>query len=164
MNQIREGAEPDFAIIREIAYQTWPVTYGNILSEAQLEFMLSRIYSENSLKENYQKGHHFLLVSDTDEVLGFASYEHDYEQRSVTRLHKLYVLPSAQGKGSGKSLIEYVEQLARNHGSEAVSLNVNRFNKAYDFYLKNGYEKTGEIDIPIGDGFLMEDYTMEKKL
>lgn len=164
MNLISEATEKDFPLIRQIAYDTWPATYSNILSETQLQFMLGNMYSETALADNYKNGHHFLLVSDSQGILGFAAYQHDYEQRPVTRLHKLYVLPSAQSKGAGKTLIDHVEELARGYGSKAVSLNVNRFNTAYEFYLKRGYEKTGEIDIPIGDGFLMEDYTMEKKL
>jgi hypothetical protein len=31
--------------------------------------------------------------------LGFASYQHDYLDDQVTRLHKIYLLPEAQGKG-----------------------------------------------------------------
>jgi GNAT superfamily N-acetyltransferase len=82
----------------------------------------------------------------------------------VTRLHKLYVIPTAQGKGAGKFLLIEVERLAKENQSKVISLNVNRFNSAYDFYLKNGYRKTQEIDISIGEGFLMEDYVMEKEL
>lgn len=164
MNQIIQATEKDFVLIRQIAYETWPVTYGNILSEAQLSFMLTKIYSDEALTENLKNGHQFLLIKDDSGFLGFAAYEHHYEQQDVTRLHKLYVLPSAQGKGAGKTLIGYVEQVAREQQSKAVSLNVNRFNTACEFYMKNGYQKIGEIDIPIGDGYLMEDYIMEKKL
>lgn len=164
MISIKEATEEDFAVIRQIAYDTWPATYSNILSAAQLSFMLGKMYSEEALAQNAQNGHRFLLVGNTESTLGFAAYEHDYEQRPVTRLHKLYVLPSAQGTGAGKALIDHVEQLAREYGSKAVSLNVNRFNTAYGFYLKRGYEKTAEVDIPIGDGFFMEDYAMEKKM
>lgn len=163
MNQIVQATNKDFTLIREIAYQTWPVTYSNILSEAQLSFMLGKIYSDETLSENLKKGHQFLLLKDDTGCLGFAACEHDHQQ-AITKLHKLYILPSAQGKGAGKTLIAYVERLALENQSKAVSLNVNRYNTAYEFYLKNGYQKTGEIDIPIGDGYLMEDYTMEKKL
>ena len=46
----------------------------------------------------------------------------------------------------------------------ALTLNVNRFNKAIDFYLKNGFKIIKEENIEIGNGFLMEDYVMEKIL
>ena len=165
MPTITTATAQDFLTIQKIAYETWPITYGNILSKTQLDYMLEKFYSGETLLDNLtQKGHRFLLISDESGVLGFASYEHYYEQNRVTRLHKLYVLSSAQGKGAGKLLLEEVEKLAQEHQAKAISLNVNKFNNAYAFYLKSGYEKIGEIDIPIGDGFLMEDYVMEKKL
>ena len=165
MLTITTATEADFPTIRKIAYETWPVTYGNILSETQLNYMLGNFYSDATLLKNFtEKNHKFLLIADESGVLGFASYEHHYQQAAVTRLHKLYVLPQAQGKGAGKQLLDEVERLAQENQQNKVSLNVNKFNNAYAFYLKNGYEKIGEIDIPIGDGFLMEDFVMEKKV
>lgn len=165
MITISEATVEDFSIIQKIAYETWPVTYGNILSKTQLDYMLDKFYSNVTLHQNFtEKDHRFLLIADERGMLGFASYEHHYQQATVTRLHKLYVLPQAQGKGAGKLLLDEVERLAQENQQNKVSLNVNKFNNAYAFYLKNGYEKIGEIDIPIGDGFLMEDFVMEKKL
>jgi GNAT superfamily N-acetyltransferase len=43
-------------------------------------------------------------------------------------LHKIYLLPEAQGKG-GWLLIDAVAYAKENH-SKTLSLNVNRFNKA----------------------------------
>lgn len=165
MLTISDAGSADFKIIRKIAYDTWPLTYGTILSEIQLEYMLGKFYSEERLLKNMTaKNHLFILVCEDKETLGFASYEYHYDDNPVTHLHKLYMLPAAQGKGAGKLLLAEVEKRAKENHDIAVSLNVNRFNSAYDFYLKNGYEKIGEIDIPIGDGFLMEDFVMEKKL
>jgi len=104
------------------------------------------------------------LLKEDDAALGFASYEHNYLDKNVTRLHKLYMLPESQGKGAGKMLIETIEKLAKENGSAAVSLNVNKFNNAFSFYKKAGYEVVGEEDIEIGRGYLMEDYKMEKQL
>jgi len=41
---------------------------------------------------------------------------------------------------------------------------VNRYNAAKGFYEKLGFEITGTEDIDIGDGYFMNDFTMEKKL
>jgi GNAT superfamily N-acetyltransferase len=164
MIQIRQADEADFPVIRQIAYDTWPDTYGAILSEAQLRFMLDSFYSESALRQNKEKGHQFLLVEEEGNALGFASYEHAYLGENVTRLHKLYMLPESQGKGAGKLLIATVEEKARENNSEKIALNVNRFNKAQHFYLKNGYVIAGEEDIEIGHGYLMQDYKMEKNL
>jgi ribosomal protein S18 acetylase RimI-like enzyme len=41
---------------------------------------------------------------------------------------------------------------------------VNRRNKARNFYEKNGFYVIEEINLDIGNGYVMDDYIMEKKL
>ena len=53
--------------------------------------------------------------------------------------------------------------LFKHNGAKILQLNVNRFNKAKDFYLAMGYKIIAEEDIPIGNYF-MNDYIMEKNL
>ncbi|HEY4619106.1 MAG TPA: GNAT family N-acetyltransferase [Flavobacterium sp.] len=165
MISISKARPNDYKIIQEIAHQTWPDTYGAILSKEQLDFMLNAFYSEKALADDVtSKGHHFLLAKENDVVLGFASYEHNYQENNRTRIHKIYVLPQTQGKGIGNALIIYIERLAVDYHSTVLSLNVNRFNKALTFYQKKGFEVIKEVDIEIGHGYLMEDYVMEKQL
>ena len=127
--------------------------------------MLDLFYSEKTLLKNLnEKGHRFLLVNEGEVCLGFASYEHNYLNQKCTRLHKIYLLPEAQGKGAGKLLIEAVENLAKENQSVLVSLNVNKFNKAISFYKKIGFQVVSDEEILLDHGYKMEDYKMEKKL
>lgn len=165
MLQITEATTKDLKTIRNIAYGSWPATYGSILSKEQIDYMLDLFYSEEALTENLnKKSHHFILVHDDSTCIGFASYEHNYLDKNKTRLHKIYLLPEAQGKGAGKLLIDTIENMAKVNHSEAISLNVNKFNKALSFYQKNGFEIVSEEDIELDFGYLMEDYKMEKQL
>lgn len=155
----------DFKIIQEVAYRTWPSTYGEILSKEQLDFMLDAFYSIEALQNNLEKkGHQFILALEDEVCLGFASYEHDYDGLNKTHIHKIYILPETQGKGIGKKLLEEVAIIATKANSEVLSLNVNRYNKALSFYEKLGFQIIKEVDISIGNGYLMEDYIMEKQL
>lgn len=155
----------DLKLIREIAYGSWPATYGAILSNEQIDYMLNLFYSEETLSENLnKKGHHFILLHDDTNCIGFASFEHNYLNKNHTRLHKIYLLPRAQGKGVGKLLIDTVEKLAAENHSDVISLNVNKFNKALSFYQKIGFKVVAEEVIELDFGYLMEDYKMEKKL
>jgi GNAT superfamily N-acetyltransferase len=74
------------------------------------------------------------------------------------------MLPESQGKGAGKLLLAEVEKLALENDDSIISLNVNRFNSAYNFYEKLGFKNVGEEDIELDFGYLMEDYKLEKKL
>lgn len=165
MIAIVDAASNDFEVIREIAYKTWPDTYGAILSKNQLDYMLHTFYSENALKESVsQKEHQFVLAKEFDECLGFASYEHNYNNSKQTKIHKIYILPHTQGKGIGKALLNEIEKRATSSNALALILNVNRFNKALGFYENSGFQKIGEEDIELEHGYLMQDYIMKKIL
>lgn len=165
MLQTREAQPADFDSIRQIAQETWPVTFGNILSPEQIAYMLNMMYSIESLTEQVNsKHHHFILASENSTNLGYISYELNYHQQPQTKVHKIYLLPSAQGKGVGKLLMQQVAAIAVRAGNDALLLNVNRDNNAVAFYKKAGFEIIGTEDIDIGSGFLMEDYIMRKPL
>lgn len=164
MIEIKEALPNEFNIIQDIAYKTWPSTYGKILSNSQLEYMLDLFYSIEGLNKNVGIGHHFLIAKENETPLGFASYVHNYPENGVTKIPKIYILPEAQGKGIGKLLIEAIEMQARKNHSTKVTLNVNRSNPAIGFYEKIGFVITGQEDIELEHGYLMEDYIMERTL
>ena len=162
MITISEATIKDIKVIREIAFKTWPVTYGEILSKAQIDYMLDLFYSEETLTDKLANiGHDFLVLKENEICHGFASCEHHYLNSNCTRLHKLYFLPEYQGKGMGKLMLDKIVALAKENRSDTLSLNVNRFNKAFAFYQNLGFQIVAEEDISIGHGYLMEDYKME---
>jgi diamine N-acetyltransferase len=78
-------------------------------------------------------------------------------------LNKIYLLPNRQGEGLGKLLLGAVENEVRAQGARYLDLNVNRHNKAKDFYERCGYQVYLEEDIPIGP-YWMNDFVMRKQL
>ncbi|MFB9107278.1 GNAT family N-acetyltransferase [Flavobacterium gyeonganense] len=165
MIKITEAYIEDISKIQQIAHLTWPITYGQILTDEQLDYMLDLIYSDEALISQIEKKEQlFYLISENESILGFIGIEHDYKNEPVTRIHKIYLLPETQGKGIGKKVIEEIQKLALENNSTSLSLNVNRFNSALSFYKKIGFEIIDEVNIDIGNGYLMEDYVMEKKL
>ena len=164
MITISQATLVDIPVIQEIAHKTWPITYGAILSTEQLDYMIDLMYSDESLLQQFKTKPLFFLAYQDGLCLGFTSCEVNYQNNKVTRIHKIYILPEAQGKGFGKLLVEKVIALAKENHSEVISLNVNKFNKAVTFYKKIGFEIASEEDLDIGNGYLMEDYKMELKI
>lgn len=162
--EIRPAGIEDINTIGFLAQQIWPDAYANILSAEQLKYMLHLIYSPASLWEQMQQKHHrFLIAELNEEPVGFASYS-QIDDSNVYKLHKLYVRTNIQGKGLGKALLEAVMEEISNIGATTLLLNVNRHNKAKNFYEKFGFKITGEEDIDIGSGYFMNDYVMERKM
>lgn len=151
-------------VIKELAYAIWPSAYAEILSKAQLVYMLGRFYNLNALQQQAQNGQQFYLAQNVqEEYVGFVAYEINCEPNK-TKIHKIYVLPETQGSGVGKQLFEFVKSRAEENQQKAIFLNVNKYNKAQDFYIKLGFKITKEEVIDIGNNYIMDDYVMELAL
>lgn len=160
--QILPATELHIPQIRQVAYDTWPVTYSRIISEKQMSYMLGWMYSAESLaRQMNEQGHKFLVAMEEQQCLGFASYELDYKKPGTTKIHKLYILPQTQGKGVGRKLMDAIATTAIQHDNHTITLNVNRENKAVDFYKRIGFEIIASEDIDIGEGLFMKDFILE---
>lgn len=153
--------------VAELAQIIWPVAYCDIISKEQLNYMLDKFYSIESLVHQQELlKHEFLLVfNDDNKPIAYASFGNSSEDNSsFVKLHKLYVLPECQGNGIGKSIIDFLESQMKREKKTLLRLNVNRKNIAVDFYKKSGFEIIGVEDIDIGNGYFMNDFVMEKKI
>jgi ribosomal protein S18 acetylase RimI-like enzyme len=168
MNQmmLRTATLTDRALIRSISERTWPSTYGHIISQEQIDFMLDWMYSDESLEKQMDSGCVFYIASNKKENeqwddVGFCSVGPEETKGSKShKLNKLYVLPAAQGTGTGKALLVKAIEFAKAAGSSSIFLQVNKHNDAYSFYLKQGFIKEAEFKFDIGNGFYMDDYVM----
>ncbi|WP_343530525.1 GNAT family N-acetyltransferase [Pedobacter sp.] len=164
MIYLRKAKEEDLATIRSLAEQTWPTAYGDIISQEQIIFMLNKMYNHGELLEQLHDGHIFVIASELKEDVGFAGFSVIDSENHVYKLHKLYVLPKMHGKGVGKILMNEVVDQIKTQGAKFLQLNVNRANKAKDFYEKAGFKIKETVDLDIGNGFFMNDYVMEKEI
>lgn len=165
ISKIRAAQIEDIPSIVEIAQKTWFNTYKNIISQEQMDFMFGEMYTPEALwKQMDFLKHRFFVLEYDGEIKGFASIsEMVHEPLRTNKVHKLYFLPETQGRGLGKQMLSFLEELLKNEGNTYIILNVNRNNPAYHFYLKVGYQIRESIDIPYGE-FVLNDYVMEKKL
>lgn len=163
--QIVEATTDHIYNIQVLSNVIWPATFSNILSQEQISYMMDMMYSTSSLEKQINElSHHYLLAEEDGEYLGYLSYELNYKGTPITKIHKIYVLPSIQGKGVGRLFIDAVSKLALKNNNTLLSLNVNRYNKAIDFYKRMGFDFFASENIEIGNGFLMEDFVMNKDL
>ncbi|MEJ7694482.1 GNAT family N-acetyltransferase [Daejeonella sp.] len=161
--EIVEATDQDIPVIHELAEKIWWPTYRPILSEEQISFMLKNMYSENALRDQMHGGIKFILVKRENDNVAFAGYSTENGSDSVLKIHKIYVLPSEQGKGTGKNLIDFLTDVAKELTIPRVELNVNRANPALGFYEKIGFQIKESVDIPYHQ-FVLNDYVMRKEV
>lgn len=165
MNTIRKASTDDKLLIRELASRVWGNTYGHILSKDQLEYMFEMMYApENIARQMEEKKHVYFIVYSDNVPCGYISIEKVDENTFI--FQKIYLLPSFQGKGLGRYLIEQGTDYIRSIHPQPckVQLYVNRGNKALEFYKKMGFKIIDFRDYPIGNGYFMNDYIMEMNL
>lgn len=165
MITIREAITEDALCIQQLAEAVWWPTYGPILAEEQIKYMLAKMYDLQTISQQIASGTQSYLLLYADNIpTGFAAYSPREENAAVYKLHKLYCLTETKGKGYGKLLLLAVEGKVKVAGKNILELNVNRHNPALGFYEKMGFGIAYSEDIDIGNGYQMNDYVMRKIL
>jgi ribosomal protein S18 acetylase RimI-like enzyme len=161
---IKSASIDDIVTIQKLAAVIWPVTYKEILSADQLDYMLQKFYSIEVLQDQMlTKGHQFfVLINNNKDNIGYAAVTN--ENTGTFKLQKLYLLPNQQGKNFGRILLSEIISFCRKKAAKSMILNVNRYNKARFFYEKFGFKIIDEVDISIGNNYFMNDYVMELNL
>ena len=160
MITLRTASAADIPLLRRLAGAAFPPTYAAILSPEQLDYMMQWMYSEESLRGQLAAGQTFYIAALDGTPCGYLSVEP--QEPSLFHLQKIYVVPAAQGRGVGEALFRQAVAHVRTHGMlpARLELNVNRYNRAVGFYERMGMQRLRSVDIPIGEGFFMNDYIM----
>ena len=158
----KEATSNDIALIQELAKKSWGKAYANILSQEQLDYMLSTMYGEKEIQSHieHNPNYHYHLIFDEKNAVGFIGFEHHYEPKT-TKLHRIYLLEEAKGKGLGKAGIEFLKKQTLANNDHRIILNVNKNNTARTIYEKQGFQVYEEGVFDIGNGFVMDDFLME---
>lgn len=157
-------ADDDIDVLIPLARRIWHAHYPDIITVGQIDYMLDRGYTREIIREELMnQGVVWLTIRDESTMIGFASVG-PYGER-VMKLHKLYLLPEYHGRGIGSRALTEVEQVAKQHNSATLVLNVNRHNhKAITAYERAGWHVAEEVTVDIGGGYIMDDYVMAKQL
>lgn len=160
MPTVRKASIEDIPLIRELTFKVWPQTYAQLLTQEQIDYMLKLMYSEASLQKQIEAdGITFIIINDEHTPVAFAAYNE--VKPTIWKLHKIYILQSQQGKGTGRFIIDYIITKIKALNATALQLQVKRDNPAQYFYKKLGFEIIETADFDIGNGYFMKDYIME---
>lgn len=156
---LRKASSADILQIATLAEKIWRAHYTPIIGKEQVDYMLEKMYSAESLLQQQQSGQQFFLAQINGRPIGYlsvSSKENDFF------LHKFYLDTKEQGKGLGK--LFFAELLSIYPEMKTMRLQVNRLNyKTINFYFRLGFVIEEAKNFDIGDGFFMNDYVMVLK-
>ena len=145
---IRPGRASDMADITHVRTSV----VENHLSVAQMAEL--GITPESIIAEMESGDLGCWVAEDVGRVIAFSMAD-----RRDASIFALFVLPDHEGRGHGTRLLDACERWLRAQGHRSASLTTGRGTKAHDFYLRRGWQVTGEIA-----GHFAEDDVFRKDL
>ncbi len=157
---VRKAGSEDLRILATMAERIWHSTYDGLLSPGQIEYMLDRFQSEHAMADQMSDGYEYLIAEYDGEPVGYSSY---VPRDDGMFLSKLYISEGSRGHGLVGMMFSRVFQEALSHGFHRIHLTVNKENShAISFYERIGFRIFESAVNDIGNGYVMDDYYMEK--
>lgn len=151
-------------VIEKLAYNIWNQHYIPIIGKTQVDYMVSKFQSAKAIMEQIEEGYQYFLVQYNSKPAGYFAILADRSNNTMF-LSKLYVDNVYRRNGIGRACISYIEDICKKFDLNSIWLTVNKDNiDSIMAYEKMGFKKIDKIVTDIGDGFVMDDYKMEKLL
>ena len=150
------------AIIAALAEEIWREHFTSIIGKAQVDYMLENFQSEHAIFEQVKEGFLYYLIENDNSYVGYFGVLPEGEH---LLLSKFYIRATERGKGLGREALVFIENLANENTASRITLTVNKYNhQAIETYKTLGFKITESMVLEIGNGFVMDDYRMEKAL
>lgn len=150
------------SVVETLAHSIWWEYFPAIIGSPQVEYMLEKFQSRQAISNQIEKdGFIYYLLEDKNG--NRAGYFAIVPQQKESFLSKLYVTAENRHKGYARCALEFIETYAHDNGLSKITLTVNKNNTdSINAYKKLGFVITDSLVTDIGDGFVMDDYKMEK--
>lgn len=158
-------AETDFDTVATLAHAIWHEHYGSFIDPAQLDYMLEGRFAADNLQRYLDSDARWMRVLRVDAVAaGYCSWSLG-ERPEEMKLEQLYLLGAYKGRGLGGRMMRHIEDDTRARGRAMLFLTVNKRNTdSIAIYRKSGFVVRETAVFDIGNGYVMDDYVMEKRV
>jgi diamine N-acetyltransferase len=157
---IEVSTEYQIEIVEALAREIWTEHYIPIIGREQVDYMLARFQSRRAIGEQIRTGVAYFLIKEDDAHIGYMAVQ---PKGRELFLSKIYVKSSRRGLGYGRKAVQFAEKVAKDLGLNKIVLTVNKNNvNSIRAYEKIGFKNAGPVVQDIGNGFVMDDYKMEK--
>jgi ribosomal protein S18 acetylase RimI-like enzyme len=147
----------------KLAHEVWHEHFPSVITEGQINYMLGKFLCAPAIQMQIQGQYEYGLLLDESGAQGFFAIEPQADHRLF--LSKLYVRRQARGAGLASEGMGYMQDLCRTQRLTSIWLTVNvRNDLAVSVYKHLGFEVVDTQVKDIGQGYVMDDYIMEKRL
>lgn len=165
--------------IHHLAQNIWKEHYSNILTDGQIQYMVSNFQSVQAMEKQLKEGYKYLQIlarseSEEEKLVGYFSFvqkndnsnqSSEDEKNLAIFLSKLYIEKAFRNQGIARSVILYLKRIAQKQDCKSIWLTVNKQNThSIEAYKKLGFKTYREDSVDIGRGYVMDDYYMKMDL
>ena len=151
-----------FSDIELLADTIWRDHYIPIVGKSQVDYMLDQFQTAKAIENQVQAGMSYFVMYLDDAAVGYFAIK---PEETNMFLSKIYVLKTQRNKGIAKNAIHFILEQVKSKQLKGIRLTVNINNEiAIKAYKKLGFTITKPIVADIGNGFVMDDYEMVKRL
>ncbi|OBQ52907.1 GNAT family N-acetyltransferase [Tamlana sp. s12] len=152
----------DYILIEGLADIIWREHYIPIVGKPQIDYMLDKFQSAEAIAQQVENGFQYYTMVWKTRAVGYLAIR---EEPDALFLSKIYILKTFRGQNIGKQAIYFVESMARKCDRDKMRLTVNIHNSnAIKAYENMGFNIVRPLVVDIGQGFVMDDYEMSKRV
>lgn len=151
-------------VVAALAKTIWVDHYTPIIGAAQVAYMLDKFQSEDAIRQQINEGYHYSAAFVNGEPAGYCATRYEPDHRRVF-LSKLYVSRHFRQRGLASALLAHHINALGEKAADSVWLTVNRYNEnSIAVYKRMGFVISNTLVSDIGNGYVMDDYRMEKSI
>ena len=157
---------PDQEELASLASQIWNEYWPALIGQDQTNYMVERFQSLPAIQRDMaEHAYEYWFVMDEDgQTCGYTG-GHVEPETNRFFISKIYLKSSCRGRHLAADVISFYVGLCRERGLAAMYLTVNKHNElGIRCYRGRGFAVIDAVETSIGEGFVMDDYIMEKKV
>ncbi len=159
------STEQDQEKLATLAAEIWNEYWPAIIGQDQTDYMVENFQSLAAIKRDMAENayEYWFVVDEGGKTVGYTG---GHEEPTTSRyfISKIYLLAEERGKHYASKVIAFYGELCRNRDLHSMYLTVNKHNElGIRAYLGKGFVTIESVETDIGNGFIMDDYVMEKE-
>ena len=129
--EIKEASSADLCTVRDITCNTIRTIYPRYYPVGAVDYFL-KYHSDQKIAEDILRHRTFICIDDFGNIVGTVTIKEN-------DIGRLFVLPKFQGKGFGKALLDFAEDMISRKYTDII---LDASLAAKKIYLKRGYTET----------------------
>jgi len=160
---VQVNKEEEIAEVARLAADIWREYYVTLITIEQIDYMIGKFQSISAITDQIRhQGYQYYLIRHDGSEVGYMSVK---PEAGKLFLSKFYIAKEHRGRGFASQAMTFLEQLGQEQHLSHIWLTVNRHNESsIAVYEKKGFKTIREQVADIGNGYVMDDFIMEKEI